>query len=92
MTAPTGDGVVSVPVVGGLHAPTIVEVRAEDLEPGDELMSTAIVLNVRTRNGLTVVTVQNPRALVTTISRITVAPDVLFEVIDAHHVLTSEDK
>lgn len=79
VTAP-GDGVVSVPV-GGLHAPTIVEVRAEDLEPDDELVSTAIVLNVRTRNGLTVVTVQNPRALVTTISRVTVAPDVLFEVI-----------
>jgi hypothetical protein len=79
VTAP-GDGVVSVPV-GGLHAPTVVEVRAEDLEPGDELVSTAIVLNVRTRNGLTVLTVQNPRALVTTISRITVAPDVLFEVI-----------
>jgi hypothetical protein len=79
VTAP-GDGVVSVPV-GGLHAPTIVEVRAEDLEPDDELVSTAIVLDVRTRNGLTVVTVQNPRALVTTISRVTVAPDVLFEVI-----------
>jgi len=80
VTAP-GDGVVSVPVAGGLHAPTIVAVRAEDLEPGDELASTARVLEVGSRNGLTVLTVQNPRALVTTISRVTVAPDVLFEVI-----------
>jgi hypothetical protein len=79
VTAP-GDGVVSVPV-GGLHAPTIVEVRAEDLEPGDVLASGARVLEVGSRAGLTVVTVLNSRALVTTNSRITVAPDVLFGVI-----------
>jgi len=79
VTAP-GDGVVSVPV-GGLHAPTIVEVRAEDLEPGDRVGPGAEVLHVGSRGGLTVVTIQVARPLVASSSRITVAPDVLFEVI-----------
>ena len=83
VTAP-GDGVVSVPV-GGLHAPTIVAVRAEDLEPGDVLHgpSTAslTVLNVGSRNGLAVVTVQVSRPLLMSCSRITCPPHELFEVI-----------
>jgi hypothetical protein len=81
VTAPTGDGVVSVPVAGGLHAPTVVAVRAEDLEPGDRVGVGAEVLHVGSRNGLTVVTIQVARPLIASSSRITVAPDVLFEVI-----------
>jgi hypothetical protein len=86
-----------------------VEVRAEDLEPGDVIPTHAVVTHVGGRGGLIVVTVQVTRSRLVSQSRITVAPDVLFAVIrsrrsaadhadnrsaliDAHHVLTSEDK
>ena len=65
----------------GLHAPTIVAVRAKDLEPGDRIGPGAEVLHVGSRDWLTVVTIQITRPLVASSSRITVAPDVLFEVI-----------